>query len=281
MPNVKEVYQQAVSEAKGFDVPSQDIRALLAYLQGYAEPIDVVIHGEDEIKDLKAFKEGFEKLKNNEPVEYVIHQADFLGQKLYVDERVLIPRQETMELVSKITEVISAYFDPRNYLVAADIGTGSGCIALALKRFFPNWLLSASDISKGALEVAKINFNNAGVNVNLLEGSALEPYIEAKMNLDIIVSNPPYILNHDEVQDSVKDFEPDSALYLDKEHSVYEAIFRDVKKVKKGALFMALEIGYDLKEYLEGLMKKYLVDYEYEFMEDLDERLRFLFVYLK
>ena len=101
------------------------------------------------------------------------------------------------------------------------------------------------------------------------------------MNLDIIVSNPPYILNHDEVQDSVKDFEPSSALYLDKENSVYEEIFRDVNQVKKGPLFLAFEIGYDLKDYLEGLMKRYLKDYEHEFMEDLDERLRFLFVYLK
>ena len=198
-----------------------------------------------------------------------------------MDELVLIPRHETMELVSKITEVISSYYDPRNYLVAADIGTGSGCIALALKRFFPNWLLNASDISEGALEVAKRNFREAGVNINVLHGPSLKPYIEAKMNLDIIVSNPPYILNHDEVQDSVKDFEPSSALYLDKEDSVYEAIFRDVSQVKKESLFLAFEIGYDLKDYLEGLMKRYLKDYEYEFMEDLDERLRFLFVYLK
>ena len=281
MPKVKDVYQKAVSEGREFDVPSQDIRTLLAYLQNYSEPIDVILHGDDEVKNLEVFQDRFERLKKNEPVEYVINQADFLGQKLYVDERVLIPRHETMELVSKITEVISSYYDPRNYLVAADIGTGSGCIALALKRFFPNWLLNASDVSEGALEVARKNFREAGVNINVLHGSSLKPYIEAKMNLDIIVSNPPYILNHDEVQDSVKDFEPSSALYLDKESSVYEEIFRDVYQVKKGSLFLAFEIGYDLKDYLESLMKQYLKDYEYEFMEDLDERLRFLFVYLK
>ena len=281
MPKVKDVYQKAVSEGREFDVPSQDIRTLLAYLQNYSEPIDVILHGDDEVKNLEDFQDRFERLKKNEPVEYVINQADFLGQKLYVDERVLIPRHETMELVSKITEVISSYYDPRHYLVAADIGTGSGCIALALKRFFPNWLLNASDVSEGALEVARKNFREAGVNINVLHGPSLKPYIEAKMNLDIIVSNPPYILNHDEVQDSVKDFEPSCALYLDKESSVYEEIFRDVYQVKKGSLFLAFEIGYDLKDYLESLMKQYLKDYEYEFMEDLDERLRFLFVYLK
>lgn len=281
MAKVKEVYQKAVQEAREYGVRSQDIRAALAYLQNYSEPIDVVIRGEEEVKDLPAFLEAFEKLKKNEPVEYVIHQADFLGQKLYVDERVLIPRQETTELVAKITERISSYFDPRNYLVVADIGTGSGCIALALRRFFPNWLITASDISSDALEVAKKNFQTFGAHIDTLQGSALEPFIEAKMNLDIIVSNPPYIKNREEVQDSVRDYEPEGALYLDEANSVYEAIFRDVHKVKKGSLFMAFEIGYDLKEYLEGLMKKYLTDYEYDFLEDLDERLRFLFVYLR
>ena len=99
------------------------------------------------------------------------------------------------------------------------------------------------------------------------------------MALDIIVSNPPYILNKEEVQDSVKDYEPASALYLNKEDSVYEAIFRDYKKVKKGSLLMCFEIGYDLKEYLVGLMERYLTDYEYEFKEDLNGLTRFLFVF--
>ena len=130
MPKVKEVYQKAVSEGRKFNVRSQDIRAALAYLQNYAEPIDVVIRGEEEVKDPEAFLAAFEKLKKNEPVEYVIHQADFLGQKLYVDERVLIPRQETAELVAKFTERVSSFFDPRNYLVVADIGTGSGCVGV-------------------------------------------------------------------------------------------------------------------------------------------------------
>ena len=99
------------------------------------------------------------------------------------------------------------------------------------------------------------------------------------MNLDIIVSNPPYILNKDEVQDSVKNYEPSSALYLDKAHSVYEDIFSKYKKVKKGSLLMCFEIGYDLKDYLIDLMQRYLEDYEYEFIEDLNGLTRFLFVY--
>ena len=88
-------------------------------------------------------------------------------------------------------------------------------------------------------------------------------------------------MNKDEVQESVKAYEPAEALYLDKDNSVYEDIFRDYRKVKKGTLLMAFEIGYDLKEYLTDLMKRYLEDYEYEFLPDLNGLTRFLFVFCK
>lgn len=114
------------------------------------------------------------------------------------------------------------YYDPRNFLVCADVGTGSGAIAIALKDAFPNWVILASDISKDALAVAKINFANCDANVQAYEGDALKPYIENHVNLDIIVSNPPYILNKEDAQDSVRNFEPGTALWLDKSKSVYE-----------------------------------------------------------
>ena len=144
---------------------------------------------------------------------------------------------------------------------------------------FPNWILVASDLSDKALEVAKRNFRTYGERVETLQGKSLEPFIENKMNLDIIVSNPPYIKNREEVQDSVKRFEPESALYMEEGKSVYEDIFRDYKKVKKGSLLMAFEIGYDLEDFLKEAMAKYLEDYEYEFLDDLNGLRRFLFVY--
>lgn len=280
MPKVGELYRAAVQRGKPLGVRSQDIRVLLARLQGYPEQIDILLRQNDEVKSHEEFERGFERLAKDEPVEYVINEAEFLGHKLYVDQRVLIPRLETEELVSKISQEFPRYFDARNYLVGADIGTGSGAIAIALKSLFPHLLISASDISKGALEVAKKNFASNGVHVTTLEGDALSPYIEANMALDLIVSNPPYILNQDEVQPSVKNYEPAEALYLDKAHSVYEKIFRDYKKVKRGSLLMCFEIGYDLKDYLTDLMATYLENYEYEFINDLDGLLRFLFIYL-
>jgi release factor glutamine methyltransferase len=225
--------------------------------------------------------EQIERLKKDEPVEYIIHEADFLGRHLYVDERVLIPRSETEELVSHISEKIGDFYDPRNYLVCADIGTGSGAIALALKDAFPNWLLVASDISSDALAVAQKNFKDSGLAIDSYLGDALTPYIEHKLNLDILVSNPPYIRDPKDAQASVRNFEPAQALWLEEGNSVYDKVFRDYQKVKRGSLYMAFEISPDLEEWLKTLMSRYLKDYEAEFVKDLNGLTRFLFVYLK
>ena len=278
MPKIFEVYNKAISEGKAADVKSNDLRILIAHDNGYDAPIDVLLRKDEEMRNLPLFDSQFARLLKGEPVEYIINEASFLQHKLYVDSSVLIPRGETEELVANITEMISDYYDPRNYLVCADIGTGSGAIALALASFFPNWILFASDVSKEALKVAKKNFSSYSAKVETYLGPSLQPYIEKNIKLDIIVSNPPYILNRDEVQDSVKNYEPETALYLDKEKSVYEDIFRDYKKVKKGSLMMFFEIGYDLEDYLKDLMKRYLEDYDFQFLSDLNGLTRFLVV---
>ena len=279
MSTVLQVYTKAIEEGKSFGVLSSDLRILISHDMGWAEPIDTLFHKDDEFTAEPIFLEQFVRLRKGEPVEYIINEARFLHHRLYVDQRVLIPRMETEELIANISERIMDYYDPRNWLVCADIGTGSGAIAIALKSMFSNWLITASDISEDALEVAKKNIADSGLRISALQGDGLQPFIDANMNLDIIVSNPPYILNKEEVQDSVKNYEPSTALYLDKAHSVYEDIFSKCHKVKKGSLLMCFEIGYDLKEYLTGLMQKYLKDFEYEFIEDLNGLTRFLFVY--
>lgn len=281
MRKIFDVYMEALNKGKDHNILSQDLRLLIAADMGYPEPIDTLFHKDDDFTAEPLFWNQFERLLRDEPVEYILNECKFLDFKLYVDPRVLIPRMETQELVANLTERIDEYFDPRNYLVVADIGTGSGCLAIALKRYFKNWLVSASDASKEALEVAKKNVESLAPSIRLLHGNSLQPYIDENMAIDLIVSNPPYILNKDEVQPSVKNFEPASALYLEKENSVYEDIFRDYKKVKKGSLLMCFEIGYDLKDYLVGLMEKYLEDYEYEFIDDLNGLSRFLFVFCK
>lgn len=281
MPTIDEALKSAYAECKPFDILARDLRVLIMANEGFHDQIDVIFYKDKEMKKYDLFRSQVERLKNNEPVEYVIGEAEFLQHRLYVDNRVLIPRGETEELVSLISERISNYFEPRQYLVAADIGTGSGCITIALKESFKNWMIYPTDISPDSMEVAKINFAKEGTRCEPLIGDALEPFIEKKMNLDIIVSNPPYILNEEDAQDSVKDFEPARALWMNKEKNVYKSIFENYRKVKKGCLFMAFEISPDIVDYLTDLMKKNLSDYEYEFVNDLNGLTRFLIVFCK
>jgi release factor glutamine methyltransferase len=280
MPKVRDVSKSSLEKGREYGIFSSDIRVLLAKELNLISPADVLLHMDDEIPADSPYFSNFARLLKGEPVEYIVQQAKFLQYPLYVDNRVLIPRGETEELVANISELIYDYYDPRTYLVVADIGTGSGCIAIGLKSIGKNWIVTASDVDEGALEVAKKNFDDLGFRIQTLHGPSLKPYIDARMNLDIIVSNPPYILNKDEVQDSVKQYEPAKALYLNKDDSVYEDIFRDYKKVKKGTLLMCFEIGYDLEDYLTDLMDRYLEDYEYKFIKDLNGLTRFLFVFL-
>lgn len=281
MPTIGEAIKEAHALYKAKGVSAQDLRYLVMVNEGFEEPIDVLFAKDKEMKKCALFMEQAKRLSQNEPVEYIVGTASFLRHNLKVSKDVLIPRGETEELVSLISETVSDYYDPRNYLVVADIGTGSGCIPIGIHDNFPNWLLLASDISPKALEVAKNNFEKEGVHVQTLCGDALKPYIENKINLDIIVSNPPYILSPLDAQESVRDFEPASALWLKKGESVYESIFRDYKQVKKGSLLMFFEISPDLEEWLKDIMAKYLEDYTYSFHKDLNKDARFLIVDLK
>lgn len=285
MKKIYEVYLEALKLCEPYNILSSDLRVLLAFDMGFATPIDTLYYKDKEMSDsqIALFNSQVERLKNNEPVEYIINEATFLDLKLYVDRNVLIPRMETTELIANLSEKIYDYFDPRNYLVVADIGTGSGAIACSLKSMFKNWLVSASDISLPALEVAKKNAEKYSLPISFYQGDSLEPYIERNMNLDIIVSNPPYIVNKKDVQPSVSFFEPHLALYLDFASSVYEKILSNVGKVKKGSLLIVFEIGYDLKDYIDELCKKYLTSYAYklEFIKDLNELDRFAFIFLE
>ena len=133
------------------------------------------------------------RLKNGEPYQYVSNRADFYGLHLYVDDRVLIPRPETEELVFAIINFIKEN-EVENHKTLLDIGTGSGCIALALKSKMPHLDISAIDISEGALDVAKINAKANSLDANFFSLDILDMETWDKLSIyDIIVSNPPYI----------------------------------------------------------------------------------------
>ena len=281
MPTIGEEISRALAIGKARGVLAVDLRLLIRANEGFKDQMDVFLHREDEMKEVALFRAQVERLLTGEPVELILGEAEFLGHRLRVTRDTLIPRGETEELVAHISQIVPLRWDARNFLVCCDIGTGTGAIAIALKSQFPNWIVSGTDISNPALEVARENIEREGLPIRLFHGDALEPLIRENMVADIIVSNPPYVLSPEEAQPSVRDYEPSSALYFDPEDNLYEKVMRDVRKVKKGPLLLAFEIDPGLKDYLDGLMSRYMSDYESTYREDLNGFLRFLFIYMR
>ena len=160
-------------------------------------------------------KEVSTELKSHRPIQYILNQAHFFGLIFTVNEHVLIPRPETEELVSWTLEDVK--FHQKDDLKILDIGTGSGCIAITLKKKAPKLQVSAMDISVQALEVAMNNALINKVDVNFIKDDILHP--KAGLTYDVIVSNPPYVrkLEMTEMEKNVLDFEPHLALFVEDE----------------------------------------------------------------
>ena len=156
------------------------------------------------------------ELLDQKPVQYVLQEAHWHGMKLYVDEHVLIPRPETEELVSWCIESIKEKF-PVEDCTAFDIGTGSGCIAIAIKKALPSVKVSAADISEDALQVAAQNAEEQGTDISFYKNNILdEKQWKEISSFHCIISNPPYITEGETASMSrnVLQFEPHLALFV-------------------------------------------------------------------
>ena len=153
--------------------------------------------------------DAIKRLNAGEPVQYIVGNVDFYGNIIEVNKNVLIPRFETEELVSKTIEYLNKYFNKKLDIV--DLGTGSGCIAISIKKEL-DCNMDAVDISNDALEVAKRNATNNNVDINFYLGDMLKPL---NKKYDCIISNPPYISHDEKIMELVKNNEPHTALYAD------------------------------------------------------------------
>ena len=201
-------------------------------------------------------EEIYKKLAEHIPAQYIIGHAEFFGMQLKVDERVLIPRPETEELVDLIlTE------NPEKNLKVLDIGTGSGAIALALAKNRPDWSVTAADISQDALDLSLENANAQNLNLSFIKSDC---FSEISSKYDIIVSNPPYISREDqeEVGLNVLHSEPHLALFADEDGlAIYRRIAEDSKDYLNDGGKIYLEIGYKQGQSVPAL-----------FMENLPEK---------
>ena len=210
--------------------------------------------------------EDLQKLVSGIPFQHVLGFTEFCGLKLNVNENVLIPRQETSELIEWIT------CREKSARKILDVGTGSGCIALALKNNLPNAEVWAVDKSEKALEVASKNADETALFVNFKQLDMLTDLDALDSDFDIVVSNPPYIMPSEkaEMSDEVLNFEPHMALFVPENDPLiyYRAVAEFAFKCDSAVYFeinpllstqtceMLMEIGFQEIEIKKDISKK-------------------------
>lgn len=189
------------------------------------------------------------ELKTGKPLQYILGYTEFYGLKFVVNPAVLIPRPETEELVEWILNSV----DAAKNLSILDIGTGSGCIPISLKKHLPKSNISAIDISPEALQTAKINAELNEVDIAFTEADILKDIHPITHNLQLIVSNPPYVTPADKAQMhlNVVNFEPHTALFVPQDDPLlfYKAIadFALANLSSGGLLFLEINESYGQK----------------------------------
>lgn len=230
-----------------------------------------------DIEYIKKYYKGnidkaLKQLNQGIPVQYIVGNVDFYGYEFKINKNVLIPRFETEELVNRTIKYIKQYI-PNPKIV--DLGTGSGCIAITLSKEL-NTNIDAVDISKKALEVAEYNNKTNNSKVTFYQGNMLEPL---KNKYNVIISNPPYISRNEEIQDIVKNNEPELALYADNDGLYYyEQILKNANQYLEDKFLIAFEIGYLQGEKIKELAHKYLKEVNVSIEKDLSEKDRYVFI---
>lgn len=232
---------------------------------------------DDKINEV--FQDGIIRLLNDEPLGHILGYSWFLGRKLKVNEDVLIPRSETEQLVLNSLLEIEDYFNSFD-LDVIDLGCGSGAIGISLKLEEKALNVSLSDISHKALEVTNENANILNADVKTFNSDLLEYFIANNIKFDVIISNPPYILNDEKIERSVKDFEPHLALFGGEDGlDFYRKILKQSKKVLKSPGLLGFEIGYDQKANLTNEIMKVYPDANIKHFKDFAGLDRMIFVF--
>jgi len=212
-------------------------------------------------QERQTFRELCKRRLEGEPVQYIIGNQDFFELKLDVDSRVLIPRPETEQLVEEALNALTLLDLGDEKLKILDIGTGSGCIALALATKLSNAEILAVDVSLEALEVAKQNAqkNELKSEVHFLQANALSEdfYDKVLGHYHLIISNPPYIpiKERDALQVEVRNFEPAIALFVEEGFEFYEKITREAKRLLNPTGLLCFELHAEGAAQMKSILK--------------------------
>lgn len=276
----KEVLKEAQKRCREANLSEQSATLLLLELSeieahnlyyDYDKEMDQNLYDE--------YEQALTRLLKQEPLQHILGYEWFYGYKFKVNEDVLIPRPETEELVANILADYDEYFKGQKVNLI-DVGSGSGAIAISLKKEEDNLNVYASDISEKAVAVAKENAQAMNVDVTFLVGDMLQPFIDKEIKVDILVSNPPYIPQAEEMEKSVVDFEPHVALFGGEDGlKFYRIIFENAYKILNEKSILAFEMGYDQKEAMEREARKYFPEARMETVKDINGKNRMFFIY--
>ena len=239
----------------------------------------------DPVPDMvvQQYKKDIEKhVKTGIPVQHLTGRECFYGRDFLVNEHVLIPRPETEELVQHVIKKLekSSVEQP----IIADIGTGSGIIAITLALELPNARVFAADISEAALETARKNAEQLQAEVTFLQGDFLEPFIHHQIKPEMIVSNPPYISmsEKEKLSDTVQNFDPKLALFAEENGlAAYKRIIAQSKQIIKPESAFAFEIGYQQAEAVNELIKNVYPQSDVQVIKDINGKDRIVFAVLR
>ncbi len=247
---IKEAIKEARAVLKDIsDIPQKEAIILLKYLLKVDESY-LFLHENDEFKEYKKFKRLVERRAEDEPIEYITKKVSFYSREFFIDKGALIPRPETELLIDEVVKNAKEF--QARQLSIAEIGTGSGIISIMLALLLPNAKITATDISKDALQIAKRNIKKYALKdrVKLYHASYLDGIEE---EIDIIVSNPPYVANDFKIQKPLE-YEPKEAIFGG---DIGDEILFDIVDIakEKSVLFLACEMGYDQRESISRYLK--------------------------
>lgn len=271
-------YQEALNWASSFIQTNQDVDPTapeyLLSMEHDWNSTQMILHRNDVMIDFEfeIFKAQVERLMQNEPAQYIVGRAPFYGRTFTVNQNVLIPENETEELIEWVLNEHS-----EAPLKVLDLGTGSGVIGITLKLERPNWSVVASDVSESALAVAELNADDLGADVSFVHSDLFTDLNNEKF--DLIVSNPPYI-GDDEKADmdkSVLEYVPHLALFADHQGlAIYERIFSELTSqlTPHGELFA--ETGYGQEKAMQVLTHRILPKAKIQTKHDINDQMRMI-----
>lgn len=239
----------------------------------------VMLHLQDmlTIEQQMKFKELIEEHASGRPVQYCVGSEEFYGRSFIVDESVLIPRPETEELVLGTINRLDKLFNKQT-LKLADIGTGSGAIAISMKLECPELSVVATDLSKKALMTAEKNAENLAATIDFRLGDLTAPLVGERF--DIILSNPPYIAFNEakEMSSIVLEHEPHSALFAEEEGLIlYRKLAEQLPAIVNKPALIGLEIGYTQGEQVAKFFKNSFPQSIISIEKDINGRPRMIF----